>query len=293
MKIEKIIFFTGAAACFSIRNNSLPSWDTAPLPRIGIAEPPSFGPGLGAAVVADEEAPVARSGLGGPEFGIIPDMTVEEEPVWSEWSKCSSSCGNGQQSRTRTCQNGTSECLASTSTVETRLCHLKICKRTNLLFIISVQKLTSSKNFPWFLVSSEFENIKTMTHPFDMIFMKMILYQNEPELMSTMLIDETARTATDIINQFVRIQFFKLTTLINSKPEVTVSKYEPIYEPDQEHSTDQTEAAAISNDQLSSFLQNHPKIEINLKSTLSNQGQSSSIKVKPKENIKIDFLNHF
>jgi len=284
MKIEKIILLIGA--CFSIRNNSLPSWDTAPLPRIGIAEAPSSGLGPGAAVVADEEAPIARSGLGGPEFGIIPDMTVQEETVWSEWSKCSSSCGNGQQRRSRTCQNVTSEC----STVETRLCHLKICKRSNLLFIISVQKFTSSTNFPWFLVSSEFENIKTMTHPFDMIFMKMILYQNEPELMSTMLIDETARTATDIINQFARIQLFKLTSLIN-KPEVTIPKYESIS--DQEHSTDQTEAAAISNNELTSFLQNHPKIEINLKSTLSNQGQSSSIKVKPKENIKIDFLNHF
>jgi hypothetical protein len=274
-------------ACFSIRNNSLPSWDTAPLPRIGIAEAPSSGLGPGAAVVADEEAPIARSGLGGPEFGIIPDMTVQEETVWSEWSKCSSSCGNGQQSRSRTCQNVTSEC----STVETRLCHLKICKRSNLLFIFSVQKLSSSINFPWFLVSSEFENIKSKSDPFDMIFMKMILYQNEPELMSTMLIDETARTATDIINQFARIQLFKLTSLIN-KPEVTIPKYESIS--DQEHSTDQTEAAAISNNELTSFLQNHPKIEINLKSTLSNQGQSRSIRqAKPTENIKIDFLNHF
>jgi hypothetical protein len=285
MKIEKIILLIGA--CFSIRNNSLPSWDTAPLPRIGIAEAPSSGLGLGAAVVADEEAPIARSGLGGPEFGIIPDMTVQEETVWSEWSKCSSSCGNGQQSRSRTCQNVTSEC----STVETRLCHLKICKRSNLLFIFSVQKLSSSINFPWFLVSSEFENIKSKSDPFDMIFMKMILYQNEPELMSTMLIDETARTATDIINQFARIQLFKLTSLIN-KPEVTIPKYESIS--DQEHSTDQTEAAAILNNELTSFLQNHPKIEINLKSTLSNQGQSRSIRqAKPTENIKIDFLNHF
>jgi len=285
MKIEKIILLIGA--CFSIRNNSLPSWDTAPLPRIGIAEAPSSGLGPGAAVVADEETPIARSGLGGPEFGIIPDMTVQEETVWSEWSKCSSSCGNGQQSRSRTCQNVTSEC----STVETRLCHLKICKRSNLLFIFSVQKLSSSINFPWFLVSSEFENIKSKSDPFDMIFMKMILYQNEPELMSTMLIDETARTATDIINQFARIQLFKLTSLIN-KPEVTIPKYESIS--DQEHSTDQTEAAAISNNELTSFLQNHPKIEINLKSTLSNQGQSRSIRqAKPTENIKIDFLNHF
>jgi hypothetical protein len=285
MKIEKIILLIGA--CFSIRNNSLPSWDTAPLPRIGIAEAPSSGLGPGAAVVADEETPIARSGLGGPEFGIIPDMTVQEETVWSEWSKCSSSCGNGQQSRSRTCQNVTSEC----STVETRLCHLKICKRSNLLFIFSVQKLSSSINFPWFLVSSEFENIKSKSDPFDMIFMKMILYQNEPELMSTMLIDETARTATDIINQFARIQLFKLTSLIN-KPEVTIPKYESIS--DQEHSTDQTEAAAISNNELTSFLQNHPKIEINLKSTLSNQDQSRSIRqAKPTENIKIDFLNHF
>jgi hypothetical protein len=285
MKIEKIILLIGA--CFSIRNNSLPSWDTAPLPRIGIAEAPSSGLGPGAAVVADGEAPITRSGLGGPEFGIIPDMTVQEETVWSEWSKCSSSCGNGQQSRSRTCQNVTSEC----STVETRLCHLKICKRSNLLFIFSVQKLSSSINFPWFLVSSEFENIKSKSDPFDMIFMKMILYQNEPELMSTMLIDETARTATDIINQFARIQLFKLTSLIN-KPEVTIPKYESIS--DQEHSTDQTEAAAISNNELTSFLQNHPKIEINLKSTLSNQGQSRSIRqAKPTENIKIDFLNHF
>jgi hypothetical protein len=285
MKIEKIILLIGA--CFSIRNNSLPSWDTAPLPRIGIAEAPSSGLGPGAAVVADEETPIARSGLGGPEFGIIPDMAVQEETVWSEWSKCSSSCGNGQQSRSRTCQNVTSEC----STVETRLCHLKICKRSNLLFIFSVQKLSSSINFPWFLVSSEFENIKSKSDPFDMIFMKMILYQNEPELMSTMLIDETARTATDIINQFARIQLFKLTSLIN-KPEVTIPKYESIS--DQEHSTDQTEAAAISNNELTSFLQNHPKIEINLKSTLSNQGQSRSIRqAKPTENIKIDFLNHF
>jgi hypothetical protein len=285
MKIEKIILLIGA--CFSIRNNSLPSWDTAPLPRIGIAEAPSSGLGPGAAVVADEEAPIARSGLGGPEFGIIPDMTVQEETVWSEWSKCSSSCGNGQQSRSRTCQNVTSEC----STVETRLCHLKICKRSNLLFIFSVQKLSSSINFPWFLVSSEFENIKSKSDPFDMIFMKMILYQNEPELMSTMLIDETARTATDIINQFARIQLFKLTSLIN-KPEVTIPKYESIS--DQEHSTDQTEAAAISNNELTSFLQNHPKIEINLKSTLSNQDQSRSIRqAKPTENRKIDFLNHF
>jgi hypothetical protein len=285
MKIEKIILLIGA--CFSIRNNSLPSWDTAPLPRIGIAEAPSSGLGPGAAVVADGEAPIARSGLGGPEFGIIPDMTVQEETVWSEWSKCSSSCGNGQQRRSRTCQNVTSEC----STVETRLCHLKICKRSNLLFIFSVQKLSSSINFPWFLVSSEFENIKSKSDPFDMIFMKMILYQNEPELMSTMLIDETARTATDIINQFARIQLFKLTSLIN-KPEVTIPKYESIS--DQEHSTDQTEAAAISNNELTSFLQNHPKIEINLKSTLSNQGQSKSIRqAKPTENIKIDFLNHF
>jgi hypothetical protein len=285
MKIEKIILLIGA--CFSIRNNSLPSWDTAPLPRIGIAEAPSSGLGPGAAVVADEEAPIARSGLGGPEFGIIPDMTVQEETVWSEWSKCSSSCGNGQQRRSRTCQNVTSEC----STVETRLCHLKICKRSNLLFILSVQKLSSSINFPWFLVSSEFENIKSKSDPFDMIFMKMILYQNEPELISTMLIDETARTATDIINQFARIQLFKLTSLIN-KPEVTIPKYESIS--DQEHSTDQTEAAAISNNELTSFLQNHPKIEINLKSTLSNQGQSRSIRqAKPTENIKIDFLNHF
>jgi hypothetical protein len=285
MKIEKIILLIGA--CFSIRNNSLPSWDTAPLPRIGIAEAPSSGLGPGAAVVADEETPIARSGLGGPEFGIIPDMAVQEETVWSEWSKCSSSCGNGQQSRSRTCQNVTSEC----STVETRLCHLKICKRSNLLFIFSVQKLSSSINFPWFLVSSEFENIKSKSDPFDMIFMKMILYQNEPELMSTMLIDETARTATDIINQFARIQLFKLTSLIN-KPEVTIPKYESIS--DQEHSTDQTEAAAISNNELTSFLQNHPKIEIDLKSTLSNQGQSRSIRqAKPTENIKIDFLNHF
>jgi hypothetical protein len=285
MKIEKIILLIGA--CFSIRNNSLPSWDTAPLPRIGIAEATSSGLGPGAAVVADEEAPIARSGLGGPEFGIIPDMTVQEETVWSEWSKCSSSCGNGQQSRSRTCQNVTSEC----STVETRLCHLKICKRSNLLFIFSVQKLSSSINFPWFLVSSEFENIKSKSDPFDMIFMKMILYQNEPELISTMLIDETARTATDIINQFARIQLFKLTSLIN-KPEVTIPKYESIS--DQEHSTDQTEAAAISNNELTSFLQNHPKIEINLKSTLSNQDQSRSIRqAKPTENIKIDFLNHF
>jgi hypothetical protein len=285
MKIEKIILLIGA--CFSIRNNSLPSWDTAPLPRIGIAEAPSSGLGPGAAVVADEEAPIARSGLGGPEFGIIPDMAVQEETVWSEWSKCSSSCGNGQQSRSRTCQNVTSEC----STVETRLCHLKICKRSNLLFIFSVQKLSSSINFPWFLVSSEFENIKSKSDPFDMIFMKMILYQNEPELISTMLIDETARTATDIINQFARIQLFKLTSLIN-KPEVTIPKYESIS--DQEHSTDQTEAAAISNNELTSFLQNHPKIEINLKSTLSNQDQSRSIRqAKPTENIKIDFLNHF
>jgi hypothetical protein len=285
MKIEKIILLIGA--CFSIRNNSLPSWDTAPLPRIGIAEAPSSGLGPGAAVDADEETPIARSGLGGPEFGIIPDMTVQEETVWSEWSKCSSSCGNGQQSRSRTCQNVTSEC----STVETRLCHLKICKRSNLLFIFSVQKLSSSINFPWFLVSSEFENIKSKSDPFDMIFMKMILYQNEPELMSTMLIDETARTATDIINQFARIQLFKLTSLIN-KPEATILKYESIS--DQEHSTDQTEAAAISNNELTSFLQNHPKIEINLKSTLSNQDQSRSIRqAKPTENIKIDFLNHF
>jgi hypothetical protein len=285
MKIEKIILLIGA--CFSIRNNSLPSWDTAPLPRIGIAEAPSSGLGPGAAVDADEETPIARSGLGGPEFGIIPDMTVQEETVWSEWSKCSSSCGNGQQSRSRTCQNVTSEC----STVETRLCHLKICKRSNLLFIFSVQKLSSSINFPWFLVSSEFENIKSKSDPFDMIFMKMILYQNEPKLMSTMLIDETARTATDIINQFARIQLFKLTSLIN-KPEVTIPKYESIS--DQEHSTDQTEAAAISNNELTSFLQNHPKIEINLKSTLSNQDQSRSIRqAKPTENIKIDFLNHF
>jgi hypothetical protein len=285
MKIEKIILLIGA--CFSIRNNSLSSWDTAPLPRIGIAEAPSSGLGPGAAVVADEEAPIARSGLGGPEFGIIPDMTVQEETVWSEWSKCSSSCGNGQQRRSRTCQNVTSEC----STVETRLCHLKICKRSNLLFIFSVQKLSSSINFPWFLISSEFENIKSKSDPFDMIFMKMILYQNEPELMSTMLIDETARTATDIINQFARIQLFKLTSLIN-KPEVTIPKYESIS--DQEHSTVQTEAAAISNNELTSFLQNHPKIEINLKSTLSNQGQSRSIRqAKPTENIKIDFLNHF
>merc|ERR1711993_78716 len=204
MKVIKLLFSIGAGFPFTSRNNSLPSWETAPIPRIGSVE-------------VDPDAPTSRAG----EFGSIPRFAAQFEPgtatttiqssttadpdilafvaelkgelttnsgdeidpfepkemihSWTEWSVCSKSCGNGKQ--TRTCSN--------CGTIQERLCHLKICPKTKLLFLHAMPiALRQSQNL--FLILSELKRIDEKIDPNEMLFLKMILYQHDPNILQIM-----------------------------------------------------------------------------------------------------------
>ena len=51
---------------------------------------------------------------------------------WGVWTTCTKSCGNGSQSRSRTCsnpapKNGGKECSRLGNAVETKVCNVKEC----------------------------------------------------------------------------------------------------------------------------------------------------------------------
>merc|ERR1712156_196867 len=304
MKVIKLLFSIGAGFPFTSRNNSLPSWETAPIPRIGSVE-------------VDPDAPTSRAG----EFGSIPRFAAEFEPAtttvntptvyttitepgtatttiqssitadpdilafvaelkgelttnsgdeidpfepeemihsWTEWSMCSKSCGNGKQ--TRTCSNR--------GTIQERLCHLKICPKTKLLFFHAMPiALRQSQNF--ILILSELKRIDEKIDPNEMLFLKMILYQQDPKILQMMFVDQNARTVTDIMNQSNlysnRVQIAPLPTAeILIKPlcygngcyeNGLPQRNAEISYPDQEHSTEANQE--ISNEQLAELLKKH------------------------------------
>merc|ERR1712062_640787 len=327
---------------FTSRNNSLPSWETAPIPRIGSVE-------------VDPDAPTSLAG----EFGSIPRFAAQfEEPAtttvpvytstayrtatttiqssttadpeilafvaelkgelttnsgdgidpfepeemihsWSEWSVCSKSCGNGK--KTRTCSN--------CGTIQERLCHLKICPKTKLLFLHAMPiALRQSQNL--ILILSELKRIDEKIDPNEMLFLKMILYQQDPNILQMMYVDQNSRTATDIINQYIRFNFVNQSNFYsNSVPIAPLPTAEILmkplcygngcYEnglpqrnaevsyPDQEHSTEANQE--ISNEQLAELLKKHSQPKISLKSNAGDKKNESEIE----KNKKIDFLNYF
>lgn len=333
MKIIKLLFSIGAGFPFTVRNNSLPSWETAPIPRIGSVE-------------VDPDAPTSRAG----EFGSIPRFAAQFEPAtttepdtmttiqtsttadpeilafvaelkdesgdgmnsfepdemihsWTEWGSCSKSCGNGKQ--TRTCSN--------CGTKQDRLCHLKICSKTKLLFLHSMPiVLRQSENL--FLILSELKQIDEKIDPNEMLFLKMILYQQDPNILQMMIVDQSARTATDIINQYVRFNIMNQNNFYSSNVPITpLPTAEILIKPlcygngcrrnglpqrngeisysDQEHSNEENEE--ISNEQLADLLKKHSPPKISLKTA---GGAAPSDKINEPEiekNKKIDFLNYF
>merc|ERR1711953_532179 len=345
MKVIKLLFSMGAGFPFTSRNNSLPSWETAPIPRIGSVE-------------VDPDAPTSRAG----EFGSIPRFAAQFElatttvPVytstayrtatttiqssttadpdilafvaelkdeltpnygdeidsfepkemihsWTEWSVCSKSCGNGKQ--TRTCSN--------CGTTEERLCHLKICPKTKLLFLHAMPiALRQSQNL--FLILSELKRIDEKIDPNEMLFLKMILYQQDPNILQMMFVDQNARTATDMINQYIRFNFLNQSNFYsNSVPIAPLPTAEILikplcygngcYEnglpqrnaevsyPDQEHSTEANQE--ISNEQLAELLKKHSQPKISLKSAAGATPSDKTNMSEIEENKKIDFLNYF
>jgi len=349
MKVIKLLFSIGAGFPFTSRNNSLPSWETAPIPRIGSVE-------------VDPDAPTSRAG----EFGSIPRFAAQFEPAtttvntptvyttitepgtatttiqssitadpdilafvaelkgelttnsgdeidpfepeemihsWTEWSMCSKSCGNGKQ--TRTCSN--------CGTTQERLCHLKICPKTKLLFLHAMPiALRQSQNL--FLILSELKRIDEKIDPNEMLFLKMILYQPDPNILQMMFIDQNARTATDIINQYIRFNFMNQSNFYsNSLPIAPLPTAEILikplcdgngcYEnglpqrnaeisyPDQEHSTEANQE--ISNEQLAELLKKHSQPKISLKSAAGATPSDKTNESETEKNKKIDFLNYF
>merc|ERR1711953_22878 len=345
MKVIKLLFSMGAGFPFTSRNNSLPSWETAPIPRIGSVE-------------VDPDAPTSRAG----EFGSIPRFAAQFEPAtttvpvytstayrtatttiqssttadpdilafvaelkgelttnsgdeidpfepkemihsWTEWSVCSKSCGNGKQ--TRTCSN--------CGTTEERLCHLKICPKTKLLFLHAMPiALRQSQNL--FLILSELKRIDEKIDPNEMLFLKMILHQQDPNILQMMFVDQNARTATDIINQYIRFNFMNQRNFYsNSVPIAPLPTAEILikplcygngcYEngipqrnaevsyPDQEHSTEANQE--ISNEQLAELLKKHSQPKISLKSAAGATPSDKTNMSEIEENKKIDFLNYF
>merc|ERR1712062_543048 len=337
MKVIKLLFSIGAGFPFTSRNNSLPSWETAPIPRIGSVE-------------VDPDAPTSRAG----ELGSIPRFAAQfEEPAtttvpvytstayrtatttiqssttadpeilafvaelkgelttnsgdgidpfepeemihsWSEWSMCSKSCGNGKQ--TRTCSN--------CGTTEERLCHLKICPKTKLLFLHAMPiALRQSQNF--ILILSELKRIDEKIDPNEMLFLKMILYQQDPNILQMMYVDQNSRTATDIINQYIRFNFVNQSNFYsNSVPiaplptaEILMKPlcygngcYEISY-PDQEHYTEANQE--ISNELLAELLKRHSQPKISLKSAAGASPSDKTNEAEIGNNKKIDFLNYF
>merc|ERR1712141_947855 len=322
MKVIKLLFSMGAGFPFTSRNNSLPSWETAPIPRIESVE-------------VNPDAPTSRAG----EFGSIPRFAAQFEPAtttihtppvyttttepgtatttiqssttadpeilafvaelkgelttnsgdkidpfepneiihsWTEWSVCSKSCGNGKQ--TRTCSN--------CGTIQERLCHLKICPKTKLLFLHAMPiALRQSQNL--FSILSELKRIDEKIDPNEMLFLKMILHQQDPNILQMMFVDQNARTATDMINQYIRFNFLNQSNFYsNSVPIAPLPTAEILmkplcygngcYEnglpqrnaeisyPDQEHYTEANQD--ISNEQLAELLKKHSQPKIILKS---------------------------
>merc|ERR1712141_643216 len=349
MKVIKLLFSIGAGFPFTSRNNSLPSWETAPVPRIGSVE-------------VDPDAPTSRAG----EFGSIPRFAAQFEPAtttihtppvyttttelgtatttiqssatadldilafvaelkgelstnsgdgidpfepiemihsWTEWSMCSKSCGNGKQ--TRTCSN--------CGTIQERLCHLKICPKTKLLFLHAMPiALRQSQNL--FLILSELKRIDEKIDPNEMLFLKMILYQQDPNILQMMFVDQNARTATDMINQYIRFNFMNQSNFYsNSVPIAPLPTAEVLikplcygngcYEnglpqrnaeisyPDQEHSTEANQE--ISNEQLAELLKKHSQPKISLKSAAGATPSDKINEFEIEKNKKIDFLNYF
>merc|ERR1712141_78676 len=345
MKVIKLLFSMGAGFPFTSRNNSLPSWETAPIPRIGSVE-------------VDPDAPTSRAG----EFGSIPRFAAQFElatttvPVytstayrtatttiqssttadpdilafvaelkaelttnsgdeidpfepeemihsWTEWSVCSKSCGNGK--KTRTCSN--------CGTTQERLCHLKICPKTKLFFLHAMPiAIRQSQNL--FLILSELKRIDEKIDPNEMLFLKMILHQQDPNILQMMFVDQNARTATDMINQYIRFNFMNQRNFYsNSVPIAPLPTAEihikPLcygnacYEnglpqrnakisyPDQEHSTEANQE--ISNEQLTELLKKHSQPKISLKSAAGATPSDKTNESEIEKNKKNDFLNYF
>jgi hypothetical protein len=349
MKVIKLLFSIGAGFPFTSRNNSLPSWETAPIPRIESVE-------------LDPDARTSRAG----EFGSIPRFAAQLEPAtttvhtppvyttttepgkatttiqssttadpdilafvaelkgelttnsgdeidpfepkemihsWTEWSMCSKSCGNGKQ--TRTCSN--------CGTIEERQCHLKICPKTKLLFLHAMP-IALRQRQSLFLIMSELKRIDEKIDPNEMLFLRMILYQQDPNILQMMFIDQNARTATDIINQYIRFHFMNQSNLYSNRVPIAplptseilikplcygkgcyenglLQRNVEISYPDQEHSTEASQE--ISNKQLAELLKKHSQPRISLKSAA---GATPSDKINGSEiekNKKIDFLNYF
>ncbi|XGW35470.1 hypothetical protein V3C99_019022 [Haemonchus contortus] len=69
---------------------------------------------------------VTHNGCEGPaqDQSSCPSRPCPSWSDWSEWSECSATCGQGNQARTRTCENG-SDCVGSNR--EIRFCQLASC----------------------------------------------------------------------------------------------------------------------------------------------------------------------
>jgi hypothetical protein len=157
------------------------------------------------------------------------------------------------------------------------------------------------------LILSELNRIDEKIDPNEMLFLKMILYQQDPKILQMMFVDQNARTATDIINQYICFNFVNQSNLYSNSvpidpPPTTEIPIKPLcygngcYEnglpqpnaeisyPDQEHSTEANQK--ISNEQLAELLKKHSQPKISLKSaagaTPSDKTNESEIEKKQK-----------
>ena len=83
-------------------------------------------------------------------------ITANPEPQWTQWSSfspCSTTCGNGTQVRTRTCQNFGTRGKCQGPTTKTNLCNVRPCVKGKIMHAILVP---NNKNSPEFIIFKRF-----------------------------------------------------------------------------------------------------------------------------------------
>ena len=154
--------------------------DSAPAPGVTEAEE--------AAALDDAEQKSAQEAL--DEVS-----TSETFTPWSEWSSCSTKCGNGVETRSKTCSGTCNSAPPS----ESRLCHVKLCTTTQVMMSLFVQPGA----LPRILHAANDNNT---------FLMKMLLYDSNLDIIFTYAMIEDRpedETPTDVLTNFFKFQMIQ------------------------------------------------------------------------------------